>query len=318
MRTVVLPGTDFRTSVLGLGTTGGNISDAERLRLYGVAFDEGITHFDTARGYGLGAAERLLGRFIAGKRDGVTITTKLGILPPSDGSLLRIARVVGRRVQKLAPSVGARAKQATASKMTTVGRFSVMEARASLETSLRELATDHVDILLLHECQPGDVTDELVVFMQEIVAEGKARYTGTATGFASTARIADRGQKFPALVQLANSVVQPLPDGAFPGRGVITHSSLSGLERVKEALERSPSKAESWAAQLGVAVTDPRIAARLALRFTTRDPARIVLFTSTNVDHVRDNVATVNGSSMNDDQVSRFTQLVDTIRQGPS
>jgi D-threo-aldose 1-dehydrogenase len=315
MRAVVLPGTDLRTSVLGLGTTGGNISEAERLRVYGVAFEEGITHFDTARGYGLGAAEGLVGRFIAGKRDRVTITTKLGMLPPSDGSLLRIARVMGRRVQKLAPSVGARAKQATASKMTAVGKFSVSEARGSLETSLRELGTDHVDILLLHECQPEDVTDELVAFMEEVVADGKARYTGTATGLASTTTILARGQTFPAVVQLANSVVEPLPDGMPSGRAVITHSSLSGMERVKGALERSPSMAESWAAQLGLAVTDLRILARLALRFAACDPARIVVFSSTNVEHIRENVASVEDPWMTDDEATRFARFVD-LAQG--
>ena len=43
--------------------------------------------------------------------------------------------------------------------MVEVGSFTPAAARASLETSLRELGIDGVDFLLLHECRPADLTD---------------------------------------------------------------------------------------------------------------------------------------------------------------
>jgi hypothetical protein len=153
--------------------------------------------------------------------------------------------------------------------------------------------------------------------MEGVVADGKARYAGTATGLASSATIVDRGQTFPAVLQLVNSVVRPLPDGAFRGRAVITHGSLSGLEDVRAAVDRSPSLAESWSAQLGLALTDPGALSRLALRFAARGPARVVVFSSTSMDQVRENVRDVGDPWMDDDQLSRFAQLVEAVRQDP-
>lgn len=42
------------------------------------ALDQGINYFDTAPGYGDGASERLMGRALAGRRDGVILATKTG------------------------------------------------------------------------------------------------------------------------------------------------------------------------------------------------------------------------------------------------
>jgi aryl-alcohol dehydrogenase-like predicted oxidoreductase len=46
------------------------------------AFALGITHFDVARAYGFGRAEGILGKFLRGRRDQVTVATKLGLQPP--------------------------------------------------------------------------------------------------------------------------------------------------------------------------------------------------------------------------------------------
>ena len=46
------------------------------------AFALGITHFDVARAYGFGRAEGILGKFLRGRRDQVTVATKLGLHPP--------------------------------------------------------------------------------------------------------------------------------------------------------------------------------------------------------------------------------------------
>lgn len=44
------------------------------------AFELGIRHFDVARLYGYGEAERILGDFLRGIRSEVTITTKCGLI----------------------------------------------------------------------------------------------------------------------------------------------------------------------------------------------------------------------------------------------
>ncbi|MGO9569256.1 MAG: aldo/keto reductase [Desulfomonilaceae bacterium] len=54
------------------------------------------------------------------------------------------------------------------------------ENRQSVETSLRRLQTDHVDVLLAHSLKaPGEVSNPaLIEFLQAMKNEGKARFTG--------------------------------------------------------------------------------------------------------------------------------------------
>ncbi len=54
------------------------------------------------------------------------------------------------------------------------------ENRQSVETSLRRLQTDHVDVLLAHSfTKPDEVSNPMLIeFLQALKKEGKARYTG--------------------------------------------------------------------------------------------------------------------------------------------
>src|SRR3984893_1601208 len=56
--------------------------EAEAVAILQHAFALGITHFDVARAYGFGRAEGILGKFLRGRRDQVTVATKLGLQPP--------------------------------------------------------------------------------------------------------------------------------------------------------------------------------------------------------------------------------------------
>lgn len=292
MKRVTLPGTDLDASVLGLGSVGGRISDAERLRLYEVAFENGITHFDTARAYGVGGAERVLGAFMANKRASVTVTTKLGITPPPNRLFLRVAKGVARSVERLLPSAGGRAKRAAAGHLMAGGRFSVEEAQKSVETSLRELGTDHVDVLLLHECGADDVQSDLLEYLATCVVEGKARYTGIATSPHSTAAILERHLAFPTVVQLANSATEPnLARIPLRGQAVITHSPLSqSFRRIQALLASSIELARRWSDELRADLSDGRTLAALLLSYAvSANPDGVVLFSSTREDHITTN-----------------------------
>src|SRR5512136_2224658 len=56
----------------------GQVNDDESDRAIHRALDLGVTFFDTADVYGCGHSERVLGKALAGKRDGVVIATKFG------------------------------------------------------------------------------------------------------------------------------------------------------------------------------------------------------------------------------------------------
>ena len=90
-----MPRASIPLSRLGLGLSRLHyIDEAAGVTLIAAARDLGITHFDTARLYGDGWSERVLGKRFALRqgRDKVTIATKFGLLP-----LIRAFEALGHR-----------------------------------------------------------------------------------------------------------------------------------------------------------------------------------------------------------------------------
>lgn len=149
----------IEVSVVGFGAWGiggrtpgatsyGATEDAVSLRALAEALDRGITFYDTASVYGDGHSEELIGACFAGRRDRVVIATKAGILPAFKGY-----------------------------------DFSPAALRASLEGSLSRLRTDYVDVLQLHNVEPGTVLNEpeIAGLLNSFVREGKVRAYGFST-----------------------------------------------------------------------------------------------------------------------------------------
>ncbi len=269
--------TDIASSSFGFGTAylGRRHGLRDGSRLLGAACDAGITHFDTAPMYGLGLAERILGRFLTGRRDAVTVATKVGLPAPPRVSWILPGRLVR-------------------GPLTSQRAFDVRSARASLERSLRALGTDYVDLLLLHECDPREVTDDLQGFLADCVAAGTARWTGTATSISATAAISEHWAPFPNVVQIP---LEPRPAlaGALPGSKAlvtITHSTVAQmLQHAQHELQSSPRRIRSWSEELGVDCTRMDVWAGLALAAARRaNPDGVTLFSSRRPDRVRLNL----------------------------
>lgn len=166
-------------SVLGFGCAAmmGRAGRRESEAALGAAFDAGINFFDTARSYGYGASEGLLGDFCKGRRDKVVICTKFGILPAAK-SWKQTVKPLARKAVKLFPALR-KAAQKQGQALFTPGQFSVSVLRNSLETSLRELKTDHLDMLLMHAAPMSVLAqDDLLAALERVVAEGKVRMAG--------------------------------------------------------------------------------------------------------------------------------------------
>lgn len=191
MDLVRLGETDVTTSVLGFGCADlrRQATAAGRRRLLEAAFDAGIRHFDVAPMYGLGKVESDLGRFARGRRDQLVIATKFGIAPSA------IARIIGpiqwpvRRLLDLATrtrdvpgsSPPDARSGATGSLLYRSDGYDARGAQASLERSLRALATDHVDILFLHDPAPGSTqSDDVRGYLESAQAAGSLRTWGIA------------------------------------------------------------------------------------------------------------------------------------------
>jgi D-threo-aldose 1-dehydrogenase len=233
---------------IGFGTgdlfRDGRSGDA--VRLVETAFDVGFRYFDTARLYGDGQAEHVLGAALAKHRDKVVIASKAGIIPWS--------MQTGRRIAAKAAKVLGLKANASARE----DAFSAKDISLSVETSLRSLRTDYIDVLLLHECTLGDVlSDETRGAVERLVRDGKVRAHGIATRHDRTVAILKDGRTNPAIVQApADAVGRQMQDyGAADGL-VITHSAI---RPVLDALRRDAQ----LAARMRDAGIDPADAGRL-------------------------------------------------------
>ena len=187
MRTVALPGGGrdggvATVSELGFGCAAllGRAGRSKSVRALGAAYDAGITLYDTARSYGYGEGEGLLGEFLAmeGRQARVAVCTKFGILPTGKGGWRQRVRPVARTAVRLFPRLR-KAAQRQAGTQFVPGQFSIEVLRESVAVSLRELRTEYVDVLLLHAAPMSVLQqDDLLEAMERLVAEGKVRAAG--------------------------------------------------------------------------------------------------------------------------------------------
>lgn len=117
---------------------------------------QGITTMDQADIYGGYTAEALLGaalRQAPGLRERIEIVTKCDIVAP-------VGRHAGARVKYYDTSAA--------------------HITASVEASLREMATDRIDLLLIHRPDPLIDPDETGAALDGLVASGKVRAVGVS------------------------------------------------------------------------------------------------------------------------------------------
>lgn len=157
-----------------LGRTGRR----ESLKALGTAWDAGITFYDTARSYGYGESEGLLGEFFAGeRRRQAVICTKFGIVPAARNWKQRV-KPLAQGAIRLLPGLRDVARRQAAGQLIA-GEFSVDLLHTSLETSLRQLRTHYVDMLLLHAAPSGVLEqNDLLEALQRLVESGKVRMAG--------------------------------------------------------------------------------------------------------------------------------------------
>jgi aryl-alcohol dehydrogenase-like predicted oxidoreductase len=144
-----VPALSFGTGTFGGGNeffaAWGATQDAEATRLVDICLEAGLNLFDSADIYAGGRSETVLGKAISGRRDAVLISTKAtfrhGAGPNDVGS----------------------------------SRFNLIRA---IESSLRRLGTDYIDLFQLHGFDPLTPVEETLEALDTIVRSGKIRYIG--------------------------------------------------------------------------------------------------------------------------------------------
>ena len=154
MEPIRLGKTDLRVSPIAFGTWSfggewGSFDTDAADATVGRALDLGITLFDTAQAYGFGVSEQFLADALWKRvhRDEVVLATKGG-LRMEEGRLLRDA--------------GAR------------------WLRAGVESSLRYLRTDYIDLYQIHWPDEHMPVQETAEILAELVQEGKIRHVGVS------------------------------------------------------------------------------------------------------------------------------------------
>jgi len=279
----------------------GAMGRAESLAVLDAAYEAGIRHFDVAPMYGYGQAEGVLGEFISRHPGQVTVTTKYGIPPATQQGLIGIARSLARPVVRAVPGLK-RGLTSAAVRVTGAGAkaaFTAAEARESLERSLCELRTDHIDIWLLHEATPADLHDPaLLSLMQESLQAGKIGAFGVGSGRAEIEAIGAVRPEYLPVTQFSWSVLDaPLP----PTRSMrILHRALTeNFRDLHRQLLTDRARCNRWSSLTGADLADARALGALMLKAALlENSSGIVLFSSKSPRHIQENVSTARNSSL--------------------
>ncbi len=138
---------DISFGAWAIGGAWGNVSDDESLAALNKAIDCGVNFIDTADVYGDGRSERLIAQLKKSTKNEIIVATK-----------------AGRRLPR-----------------QTVAGYSRQNLTMWVEDSLRNLATDCLDLLQLH-CPPTALYDGPEVFgiLDDMVRAGKIRHYGVS------------------------------------------------------------------------------------------------------------------------------------------
>ncbi|RKN09291.1 aldo/keto reductase [Streptomyces radicis] len=152
MKTTALGRTGLRVSRIAYGTwqlggDWGSFDEDAAIAAIRHARELGVNVFDTAQAYGFGAAERVLGKALRPEltrdRDGVVIATKGGVVPGGrDASPARL--------------------------------------RAGVESSLRALGVETIDLYQVHWPDPSVPIAETAGALQDLADSGKIRHVGVS------------------------------------------------------------------------------------------------------------------------------------------
>jgi len=138
----------YALGAMMFGAAIGNPDHDDSIRIIHKALDAGINFIDTADGYSAGESEEIVGKALKGRRDSVVLATKFN-------------RPMGEDPNQRGAS-----------------RRWIMTA---VESSLRRLQTDHIDLYQIHRPDPDTDIEETLSALSDLIHSGKVRAIGSST-----------------------------------------------------------------------------------------------------------------------------------------
>jgi aryl-alcohol dehydrogenase-like predicted oxidoreductase len=231
-RTLGTTGVRVSTHCLGAMMFGswGNTDVDACVRMVHEALDAGINFVDTADVYSAGESEQIVAKALAERRDEVVLASKVhGRMGPGQNDEGNSRLWITREV----------------------------------ESSLRRLGTDHIDLYQIHRPEPETAIEETLGALTDLQRAGKIRYFGSSTfpgwQLEEAAWVAERNglsrfrtEQPPYSIFVRQIEMDVLPVAQRLGMGVLVWSPLcrgwlTGRYR-REAFDRSP---EARAARVG-------------------------------------------------------------------
>lgn len=158
MRTRTLGNTGEELTTIGLGTWAigggdwefgwGKQQDRESIAAIRRSLELGVNWIDTARVYGLGHAEEVVGHAVSGRRDDIFLATKCSRQWRDDG--------------------------------TIYGELKAESVREECESSLRRMKVEAIDLYQIHWPDPEEDIEEAWTEIAKLADEGKIRYAGVS------------------------------------------------------------------------------------------------------------------------------------------
>jgi aryl-alcohol dehydrogenase-like predicted oxidoreductase len=214
-------GVQVSSLCMGTVTFGREANEETAAAMFHRCREAGINFFDTANNYAGGRAEEILGRLIADCRDEIVLTSKVGFPAGEDVNASGLSR---RHIM------------------------------SSVETSLRRLRTDRLDLYFLHRFDPHTPVEEPLRALDDLVHQGKILYPAvsnwaawqiaTALGISAREGLA----RFACIQPMYNLVkrqaeVEILPLAQAEHLGAISFSPLgAGLLTGKYSPTRRPER----------------------------------------------------------------------------
>jgi aryl-alcohol dehydrogenase-like predicted oxidoreductase len=320
--------TGMTVSEIGFGGSriGGFFADKhggkDALNVLRKALDSGITFYDTADMYAQGESESLIGAAFRGRRDQVIIATKGGYCLPAQRNLMKRIKPL---VRPIVHAMGLkRSKLPLGISGTLSQNFSPSYLTKALESSLKRLQTDYVDLYQLHS--PGasflqsNAFDDALQILEKLKGQGKLRFYGVATEVPEDAPFCLSAPGISS-VQLGFGLLdlEALDQGTLAGAGArglgIIARGCFGGGLLKEGLDEAQLKAGTpkWQRILALRSLSNSIGRSLldtALQFCRGTPAVSVTLIGMRVEnHLRENLRYVQAPRLNAEEYMALRHL---------